>query len=335
MKKLIEKVLRLLSLFDKSILELAVAQIPGEDTHQELNYAELLVPKYRKVFYETYDEVPEQYSKVFNLKTSKKSREYEFGMGAMNAWEEFGSSTKPVSTGNMPTINYVTVPKGLERVYIHKEFAQGFIVERKFLDDEQYGVIETMTKDLARAGRYKVESDAASFFLNGFDDVGQPIYDGKALFAGNHPLVGGGEFGNLIEGDLSDVTLKQATTLMRKTPDEAGKLVQFLPDTLVVPPEKEWLAYELIKSSQKPGTANNDINALMGRFKIVVWDYLTDENMWFIMDSKRHQASFYWRVKPEFDKEKDFDTLVTKWSGYMRYSFGASDWRGIVGGKGI
>lgn len=275
--------------------------ITGEDTHQELNYAELLLPKYRKIFYETYDEVPEQYSKIYNVKKSTKAQEYEFGMGAMGAWGEFGSSTTPVAGASpMPTIPYVTVPKGLERIYTHKEFAQGFMIERKFIDDEQYGVLDKMTKDLARAGRYKVESDAAEFFLNGFKgnaagEEAYQIYDKKALFSAEHPLLNGETCSNLIEGKLSDTTLKEATVLMRKTTDEAGKLVQFLPDTLVVAPENEWLAMELIKSSQKPGTDLNDINALMGRFKIVVWDFLTEPDMWFIMDSKRQETAFYWR----------------------------------------
>ncbi len=319
-----------------ALMQVAISAIDAEEVHQELNYTELLYPKYNQIFYETYDEVPEQYSQIYNLKNSKRAREYEFGMGAMGEWEEFGSSTEAVSNGtNMPTINYVTVEKGDEREYIHKEFSQGFIIERKFVDDEQYGVLNKMTKDLARAGRHKVESDAASFFLNGFDAETQTIYDGQALFAADHPLASSNETGsNLIEGALSDTKLKEATTLMRKTKDEANKLVQFMPDTLVVSPENEWLAHELIKSAQKPGTANNDINSLMGRFEIVVWDFITEANYWFIMDSKRHLASFYWRVKPEFNKEKDFDTIASKWSGYMRYSFGASDWRGIVGSQG-
>lgn len=29
-----------------------------------------------------------------------------------------------------------------------------------------------------------------------------------------------------------------------------------------------------------------------------------------------------------------FDTFVSKYRGYCRYSFGYSDWRGIVGSKG-
>lgn len=38
--------------------------------------------------------------------------------------------------------------------------------------------------------------------------------------------------------------------------------------------------------------------------------------------------------KPEFKNEEDFDTFVAKYRGYMRYSYGFSDWRGMVGSKG-
>jgi hypothetical protein len=53
------------------------------------------------------------------------------------------------------------------------------------------------------------------------------------------------------------------------------------------------------------------------------------------MDSKRHQLNFFWRVRPEFKREEDFDTLVAKYRGYMRYSFGVSDFRGIIGSAGV
>jgi hypothetical protein len=326
-------------LFGWLYLMFAVA-IEGDDVHQELDYATLLEPKLRKVFYETYDEVPEQYSKVYKVKSSKKAKETDYGLGAMSPWAEFGSTAGTYGTNgslspavaNMPEVPWETVPPGLERVYTHKEFAKGFQIERKFIDDEQYGVLEKMSRDLARAGRYKVEQDAASLFNNGFTTAG---YDGKPLFADNHPLLGGGTGSNIVSGALSDTSLKAASTLMRKQVDEAGKLIQLQPDTLIVPPELEWLAYELVRSDQKPGTDLNDINTMRGRYKIVVWDFLTSSTAWFLADSKRHELNFFWRVKPEFAKEKDFNTFVSKWRGYMRYSFGYSDYRGIVGSTGL
>jgi phage major head subunit gpT-like protein len=324
--------------------EIAVTNPTGGVTHQEANFGALLEPKLRKLFYETYDEVPEAYSKLFHVLNSKKAKETDYGLGAMSPWNEFGSSTTAVTGANeMPSVEYVTILSGLERTYVHKEFARGFMIERKFADDEMYNVIEKMPKDLARAGRYKVENDAISIFNGAFSqDFGgaagsgkSKIYDGKALCAADHTLLGGGTCSNLVTGALSDTTLKQAIILGQSQKDEAGKLIQMNFDTIVVPPSLQFLAEELMKSPYKTGSNVNDINALKDEMKIVVNPFLTDTDAWFIMDSKRHQLNFFWRVRPEFKREEDFDTLVAKYRGYMRYSFGVSDFRGIIGSAGV
>lgn len=350
------------------LLEIAVTNPTGASTHQEANFAVLLEPKLRKLFYETYDELPEQYTQVFNVLTSKKAMETDFGLGAMPSWSQFGSAgvaqgaitggatgdgiaTKGANavTGatGMPSVNYVNLQAGLARTYIHNEFAQGFMVERKFVDDEQYNVIEKMPKDLARAGRYKVETDACSIFNNAFVTN---LYDGVPLISDAHPIVAStvacpglksdgtalavGKTSNMIIGALTDTNLKNAMLKMRQTCDEAGKLVQYKADTLIVPPALEFTAHELINSTLKSGTSDNDINTLKGGLKVVVLDFLTSSTAWFLMDSKRAQLNFFWRVRPEFKRDEDFDTLVAKYRGYMRYSLGASDFRGVVGSAG-
>ena len=310
----------------------------GNKTHQEVNFGKLLEPGLRKLFYETFDEVPEQYSKIFKVHNSKKAREVDYGLGAMPLWSEFGTAINAnltgtaVTTGEMPSVNYVTIPAGLERVYVHKEFAQGFQVERKMVDDEQYGVINKMPKDLARAGRYKVEMDAASVLNKGFTDNG---YDEKPLFAKDHPLLKSGETcSNLIEGELNVENLKKAIIAMRNFKDEAGKKVVYKADTLIVPPALEFKAIELLNSINQADSELNNVNSLKGKLKIVVLDFLESDKAWFVMDSARHELNFFWRVRPEFKQAEDFDTLVAKYRGYMRYSYGYSDYRGIVGSKG-
>jgi phage major head subunit gpT-like protein len=322
-------------------LLLAVVDPTGGSTHQENDFGLLLEPKLRKVFYETYKEVPEQYSKIYNIKTSNKAKETDYGLGAFRPWKKFGNSFTTVgNTEEMPTVEYQKIHPGLERTYIHEEFASGFMVERKFVDDEMYDVIEKLPKDLARAGRYKVEMDAASMFNEALKaEPTAKIYDGKALFATDHPLIEAENEGlaatcsNLVAGKLSADTLKAAILLGRKQLDEAGKLMVMNFDTLVVPPALEWLAMELTKTTGKPGTDLNDINVLKGSLNIIVWDYLTNDEACFIMDSKNHEANFFWRVKPDFQREKDFDSFVQKYNGYMRYSYGISDWRGFIGIK--
>ena len=315
-----------------------MARPQGTATHQEVNFGKLLEPGLRKLFYETFDEVPEQYSKIFKVHNSKKAREVDYGLGAMPLWSEFGTAInadltgEPVGAENMPSVNYVTIPAGLERVYVHKEFAQGFQVERKMVDDEQYGVINKMPKDLARAGRYKVEMDAASVLNKGFEGSG---YDEKPLFAKDHPLLKHGETcSNLIEGELNVENLKKAIIAMRNFKDEAGKKVVYKADTLIVPPALEFKAIELLNSINQADSELNNVNSLKGKLKIVVLDFLESDKAWFVMDSARHELNFFWRVRPEFKQAEDFDTLVAKYRGYMRYSYGYSDYRGIVGSKG-
>ena len=331
-------------LIEKLKYMLAPVDPTGASTHQENDFGLLLEPKLRKVFYDTYKEVPEQFSKIYNVKTSKKAKETDYGVGAFRPWTQFGNKMSTVGDSTlMPQIKYQKIHPGLERTYVHEEFASGFMVERKFVDDEMYDVIEKLPKDLARAGRYKVELDAVTPFNEALKATPTAnIYDNKPLFSHEHPLVETKNADgttitvkgdNLIDGTLSADTLKAALLLGRKQVDEAGKLIVMSFDTLVVPPALEWLAMELTKTTGKPGTELNDINVLKGSLNVIVWDFLTKEDACFIMDSKNHQANFFWRVKPDFQSEKDFDSLVKKYNGYMRYSYGFSDWRGFIGIK--
>lgn len=317
------------------------SELTGAETHQENDFGALLEPKLRQVFYNNLKEVPEQYSKVYHVKTSSKAKETEYGLGAFRPWTQFGNSFTTIGdTANMPTVKYQKINPGLERTYIHEEFASGFAVERKFVDDEMYSTIEKLPADLARAGRYKVEQDAASLFNSAL--IATPtakIYDGQPLFSHAHPLVETKNADgttittkgdNLIDGTLTEDNLKKALLLGRKQVDEAGKLIIMNFDTLVVPPELEYTASVLLKTAARPGTDYNDVNVLAGRLKIVVWDFLTKADACFLMDSKNHEANFFWRVKPEFNREKEFDSFVQKYNGYMRYSYGVSDYRGLI-----
>lgn len=323
------------------MLKYIAVTMTGGTTHQENNFGLLLEPKLRKVFYDAYNEVPEQYSKIYNVKTSSKAKETDYGLGAFTPWKKFGNSFSTIADATaMPSVEYQKIHPGLERTYIHEEFASGFAVERKFIDDEQYDVIMKLPKDHARAGRYKVEQDAVSLFNNAL--IATPtatIYDGKPLFAHDHPLVETKNLDgttitvkgdNLVEGVLDATTLEKALLLAKKQVDEAGKLITMNFDTIVVPPALETKARILLNSTLVTGSNNNDVNVLKGRLNIVVWDFLTKDDACFIMDSKGHQANFFWRVKPQFNRETEFDTFVQKYNGYMRYSFGVSDWRGLI-----
>lgn len=306
------------------------------NTHVSENFSKLLYPGLRKVFFESYDEIPEQFSKVYNVETSTSATETDYGLGAFGDWEE--------RTSEVDNVAYAKIATSGEVTYKHKAFTKGFMIGRELYEDEKYGQMKKMAKALARAGRAKVEKDAVQPFLKGFKGDSGTIVgrDGKALFSDDHPLANSEKTcSNLMTGELNEANLKKAIKMMGEQLDEAGNLIQMKATKLIIPPALEDTARRLLHSTQLPGTNLNDTNEyLKDSMQIVVLDYLSataggSDTVWFLQDGNRHEMNFFWRVKPEFKNADDFDTFVAKYRGYMRYSMGFSDWRGMVGSKGL
>jgi phage major head subunit gpT-like protein len=66
--------------------------------------------------------------------------------------------------------------------------------------------------------------------------------------------------------------------LMRQYTDETDNLLIARGDTLLVPPALEETAWEIVNASGKMDTAENNPNFNKGKYKIIVWDYLTESN---------------------------------------------------------
>ena len=310
---------------------------------QQGNYGRLLEPGLRKIFFETYQEKPEQFSQVFKVQTSDKAIETDFRMGGFGLFE---------TKDSMGSVNYRD-PAGTKALqYVHQEYASGYIVERKLIDDEQYNTINKMSASLARAARATVETQAASVLNNAFSGS-YTGFDGKALIATDHVRLDGGSLSNRLsttygagaaDGALSDRNLKAALVQARAQVDDAGILIQCQPSVLIVPPALEYTARTLVGGTNlsvlgtgllsggasDASTAKNMLPAL----KVVVMDYLTSTSAWFIIDPTVTQLNFFWRKKLEFKNMEDFDTMQAKYRAYMRFSVGWSDYRGIVGSNG-
>jgi phage major head subunit gpT-like protein len=295
---------------------------------QSANYGRLLEPGLRKIFDGTYQERPEQYSKIFKVQTSNKAIETDLRMGG------FGLFEKKDSAGS---VQYQD-PTGTQALqYIHEEFASGFTVERKLIDDEQYNQIGKMSASLARAARATVETKAAEVLNNAFTTNG---FDGQRLDGGsmsNRLSTTYGANGN--DGALSDVNLKAAMVQARKQVDDRGILIQVQPKLLVVPPALQYKAMTLVGGANISalGTGSgftNDKNVIQNSLEVVVMDYLTSDTAWFIVDPTVAELNFFWRKKLEFKNEEDFSTMQAKFQAYMRFSVGYSDYRGIVGSLG-
>lgn len=294
------------------------------------SFGKLLEPGLRKIFFESYGEKPEQYSKYTNVQSSKKAVETDYRMGGFHMWEK---------KGTLDATEYEDPTDTLPIYYKHETFSKGFQVEKELSDDEQYNQIKKFPKALGRAARATIETHAASMLNNAFTASATNPY-GEALIANNHARLDKGvaltnHIGQLA---LNEPNLEIALKLAREQQDETGLKIQMVPKTLVVPGALEYTAKKILKSSQVPiaggATQNasaNDYNPYQGMMKLVVLDYLTDPKAWFLIDDSMNPLNFFWRERLNFKGSNDFDTDIAKYKGRMRYSYGWSDWRGVLG----
>lgn len=289
------------------------------------SFARYLEPGLRKIFFETYKEKPEQFSKVFNVDTSDKAIETDIRQPGFTMWNE---------KNQMDATEYEDIDDPIIAQYRHKTWSKGFQITKEWVDDNQYNMIRKQPKALARTARATIETLAASVLNNAFTP--SPTNpNGEALCSENHQLLGknvGGLKGiNFLKYSLSEPNLELAFKLAREQIDETGVKIQMNPRLLIVPPALEFTAEKIAKTIQLPGTDLNDINPMRGRFQVIVMDYLTDDHSWFLIDPDLNPLQWFWREKLNFKSSNDFDTDIAKYKGRFRCSFGWSDWRGIIG----
>jgi len=290
---------------------------------------DLLLPGLRGVEGK-YEMIPSQYDKIFTKHDSKMALERTAEMrflGLAQLKTEGGQTAFDNSAGERFIYNQE-----------HVEIALGYAITRKAIDDNLYktqfmpsnlGLIESFqqTKEIYGAN---VLNTATTYNAS----VGG---DGQPLCSPSHPI-DGGTVSNTpsVQVDLNEATLLNGMISIRTNfKDQAGLKVFARGRRLVVPPQLEPVAIRLTKTELRPGTADNDVNAIMmtagglpeGYF---VNDFLTSPYAWFLL-TNIDGLSYMERVRFETDMQVDFvtDNLLVK--GYERYSFSYYNWRAIWG----
>jgi phage major head subunit gpT-like protein len=287
------------------------------------NFAYLLDPGLRKIFMDEYALPEGRVDQLFGVEKSGKAVEYDLGIGGMGDLEEF--------TGTIP---YGDFSQQYRTSYTHREWVKGIKIERKLVDDDLYSIINKRPAQLALVAKRTREKHGATVFNNAFNTSVFTGGDTYALCADAHTQVGSTlTVDNKGTTALSQTAVEATRLLMRQFTDETDNLVTARGDLLLVPPSLEEKANIIVGTTNQVDSANNNMNFSQSKYKIIVWDYLSDSNNWFMIDSRMAKMFLKWfnRIPVEFNKDKDFDTYVAKWSTYVRYSYGFSDWKWIYG----
>ncbi len=290
---------------------------------------DLLLPGLRGVEGK-YEMIPSQYDKIFTKHDSKLALERTAEMrylGLAQLKTEGGQTSFDNNAGERYVYNQE-----------HNEIALGYAITRKAIDDNLYktqfhpsnlGLIESFqqTKEIYGAN---ILNTATTYNAN----IGG---DGVALISTSHPIDGGTVANRpAVDVELNESTLLNAMIAIRTNfKDQAGLKVFARGRKLVVPPALEPTAIRLTKTELRPGSADNDVNAILTTAGglpegYMVNDFLTSATAWFLL-TNIDGLSYMERVKFETDMQVDFvtDNLLVK--GYERYSFGYYNWRSIFG----
>lgn len=212
------------------------------------------------------------------------------------------------------------------------------------IDKDDTGRLTAVPRALAQAAWLTLGKSISAIFT-GNSGVGPTMSDSQALFHSDH--------GNLGSGALSFSAYAAARTAMRKQTElNSGERLGALtaPRYLLVPPDLEITALQILATEQQPGQANYQENPLAegdyhdarlnaARKRVIVVDLWTDTNDWAAVADPRFYPSIglgfrYGRTPEVFSVASPTaglmfsnDTLPVKVRFF--YAVGPIDWRGV------
>ena len=292
------------------------------------NFAKMLEPGLNTLFGLEYDSYPAEYEAVFESNTSQKAFEEDVLLAGF---------------GNAPTksegsaVSYDAASQQWTARYQHETIALAFSITEEAEEDGQYGSIASRyTKALARSMASTKEIKAANI-LNTATTVNGG--DGAPLLSASHPTQNGNQSNILATAaDLSEVSLEAILIQIADMKDDRGLRVAAQGTKLVIPTAYTFVAERLLESQLRVGTADNDINAIRQGGYLPqgyhIMRRLTDSDQWFVQTDVPDGLKMFQRSPMKKGMEGDFETGNVRYKVRERYSFGATDWRGVFGSQG-
>jgi len=277
-----------------------------------------------------YNNYPQEWKDLFPIYQSHKNYEEDVGLTGMGM-----APVKPEGAA----LKYDTMKQSFVTRYTNVAYAQGFIISREEMEDNLYAEFgPARSENVAFSMLQTKETVAANIFNRAFDNT-YPGGDGVSMINALHPTEGGTLSNTLsVAADLSEAAIEDALIDISQFRDNRNNHINIQGRCLVVPSQLAFEATRILKNPQRSGTANRDISAIyqMGVLPegIKQNHYFTDTDAWFILTNCPKSLKYYERTAPKFEQDNDFSTKNAQFSGYERYSFGWTDWRGVYGSPG-
>jgi hypothetical protein len=257
----------------------------------------------RKLFFDQYTADVKYYPTIFNVVSSSKYKETDW------VGTQFGLF-QPTSEGNEPSEDAAT--EAWTKEFVHLQWGLKFRLTRIAREDDLYGYIAKLPRGLGESAAYTQELTAWSLF----NDLSATVYTAGGS---NFTLLSTTQF-RADEGTWSN-SLSSGADL---SPESLDLLLQQWMDGMVnqrgmkiagsVPPKYVLcgtndvnLVQQILKSSQYPGNANNDINPFKSwNLEPLVVPHLTNDGRWFLV-AEKSKTGLTWFNRRPLSIERDTD----------------------------
>ena len=293
--------------------------------------AKELEPGLNALFGMEYDRYDAEHKEIYDTESSDRAFEEEVMLSG------FGNApTKAEGAG----VNFDTANEVYTARYTHETIALAFALTQEAMEDNLYDRLGARyTRALARSMAHSKQVKSAATLNNAFSSS-YTGGDGKELCATDHPLGGGGTFSNepSTAADLNETSLENALIDISTFVDERNLIIALRGMKLIIPPQLQFVADRLLESTLRPGTSDNDVNAVKNMGMIpdgyVVNHFLTDTDAFFVKTDAPRGFLHFERTPLKTSMEDDFTTGNMRFKVRERYSFGYSDPRCVYGSPG-
>lgn len=177
---------------------------------------------------------------------------------------------------------------------------------------------------LLGTGAAQTEASLLAALLQMNSGAGPTMADGKTLFHADH--------GNRAASGsaLSIASVSAARTAMRRQKGLAGEIIQVLPTFLVVPPEKETEAEQIV--AQLASVKVDEVNPFAAKLKVLCDPNLTSATRWYLAaapgrpDGLQH-AYLDGNKGPQITTREGFEVDGTEFKVSLDFGCGFVDWR--------
>lgn len=293
----------------------------------------LLEPKISNIWNEAFPQRPVEYTAYTNTRKSQKATTTDFKM------TDFGQLRLK---GEGERIQADDPIFGGTKAYTPVRYALMYLVTDEMIMHELYGQVDKLERALIKSAVDGQEVSAARLLNNAFsttstDEYSATGFDGLQLCSTSHTRLDGGATQKnrpSTDADISVTAIQNMLIDFHNLKDDRGRPAMIRPRKIIISPEDIFTAREVLQSEYKPGTANNEINALKEEgLTFMVSHYKTDNDAWFAIGDQ-HDLNFIWDIQPRPGMQEDWDAEVIKRKVVQGYAVGFGEWRGIWGTQG-